>query len=142
VTTYPRNSLAGRRGWLGRRPEGGLGGCLGRGVGLGAHQRVELLLPLERRLELVGVLKRAAEQRLAVGSPCALGRRGLAQLGGLGGRLVDQLLEGGNDPPLLALLQPALGDLDGGAVAVAGGDRDLQGGGAPRGGRGDAQAQS
>ena len=88
----------------------GLGGGLGRlGGRLVTHGDLKLLLSGEGGCELVGVLERPAKQRLAVGGPRPRCCRGGAELGRPGRSRPDQLLEAGQDAPLLGLLEPALG---------------------------------
>jgi hypothetical protein len=96
--------FGGRGGWLLGRCW--LGGVAGR-LGLGAHGRLDLLLAGQCGSQRVGVLERPAEQGLAVGGarPGRGGER--AQFGRPGGSGLHQLLERGEDAPLLALLQPA-----------------------------------
>jgi hypothetical protein len=107
------------RAWHGRNrpPAHGCLPGLGRGLGrlrgrLIAHGCLNLLLASQGGHELVGVLERPANQRLGISGPRPRGGPCGAQFGRPGRSAVDQLLEAGQDAPLLALLQPALGELE------------------------------
>src|SRR5215217_2292680 len=126
----------------GGRRLAGLGGRLGRlRGGLLVQGRLELLLAGHCGRELVSVVERPANQRPAVGGPRPRGSRGGAQLGHPGRSALDQLLKAGQDAPLLALLQPALGELERRGVPVSDPDGELERAGTPGLGGGDLDAE-